>query len=650
MTAEPTQVYEFGPFRLDARARLLTRDGEPVALTPKALETLVALVESGGVVSRDELIRKVWPDTFVEENNLSVNVSMLRKALGTGPDGKHYIETLPRRGYRFTAEVRTASGNGHEVTVERRSKEQIVVIEEDDHVEPGLPALTRLEGLSSARRPVRGRVALIVAAVLFAGALGLALYAWRAGDRQRPAPPRAIRSLAVLPFKPLGAAGQGDNYLGVGIADALITKLGGLDQVRVRPTSAVLRFDDTNQDSLVAARALGVDAVLEGSYQLTGERVRVTVQLVSASDGAQLWSGTFDDEFVNIFAVQDSISRQVTQALTSDLDEAERRSLARRATENVEAYQLYLKGRYLWAKKANLDKARQYFEQAVQLDPQYARAYSGLADCYLALSEFSLLPRAEAYAKAVAAAQQAVSLDPALAEAHTTLGFIHLSQDWDYPGAEREFKRAIELDPDDATARQFYGVYLLAVGQREAAIAETRRALELDPLSILNNTQLGRALYLAGRYDEAIEQSLKTIELDPTSASAYVYLGQSHAHKGMLREATAELEKAVELSDGRVEMKAALGYAYALSGRKDEARKIIDELTTLGNDLSSASYHIATIYAGFPEKEQAIARLQGAYEERDIFLGVRLKTDPKLDGLRSDPRFQDLVRRVGLPQ
>lgn len=657
MSAESATFYEFGSFRLDAKARLLWRNGELVHLTPKAVETLLVLMESeGGVISRDELIRRIWPDAFVEEGNLSVHISALRKALGQTDDGRPYIETLPRRGYRFIAKARRMDANSIGLVIERGVREQLVVIEDELETEANLPptpdreALDSVSGVQGRRWRTLSRATLFALAAALSLGLGLLFYARWTTRPGRPAPASSIKSIAVLPLKQLGQGEQGENYLGVGLADALITRLGGFGDISVRPTSAVLHFDDPKQDSLAAARALGVDAVLEGSYQRESERIRVTVQLVSAKDGTQLWSGAFDDEFNNIFAVQDSLSQQVTQALVSNLDEAEQRVLARRPSESVEAYQLYLKGRYFWTKKSNegLRKALQYFEQAVQIDPRYARAYSGLADCYLGLSEHGLLPRGEVYSEALAAAEKAISLDPALADPHTTLGFIHVSRERDYSNAEREFKRAIELDPNYATARQFYGVYLLAVGQRDAAIAETRRALELDPLSLLNNTQLGRVLYLAGRYDEAIEQSQKTLELDSSSASAHVYLGQAYAHKGMLREAAAELEEAVELSGGRPEMKAALGYTYALSGKRDGSQKIIAELSALDKNLSFASYHIATIYAGFPEKEQAFAWLQKAYEERDIFFNVRLKTDPKLDSLRSDPRFAELLRGVGL--
>jgi DNA-binding winged helix-turn-helix (wHTH) protein/TolB-like protein/Flp pilus assembly protein TadD len=676
MSSKIRHFYEFGPFRLDAKARVLLRENKPVPLTPKAVETLLALIEQGGeVIGREELIRRVWPDTFVEENNLNVNVSALRKALGAAPDGRPYIETLSRRGYRFVAEVRRSEGNGAgeaqgqldglgeavqhlegdstELVVERRTRERIVVVEEEQREDPrvvavGAEALPITDG---GRAPRSRRAMLVVtAAALALVTAGTILYFRQWGGRRHLPAPAAVRSLAVLPLRPIGPADPAGNYLGLGLADALTTDLGRLGEISVRPTSATLRFDKPDGDAITAARSLGVDAVLEGSYQREGDRLRITLQLVSARDGAQLWAGSFEDEFTNIFAVQDSLSRQVTGALSANMEEMERRSQARRPTENAEAYQHYLKGRYLWTKKSTegLQKALAHFEQAVRIDPQYARAHSGLADCYLGLSEHGVLPREEAVRSARAAALSAAALDPFLAEVRTSLGFIYLTRDWDYAAAEREFKRAIELDPSDATARQFYGVYLLAVGRRDEAVQETRRALELDPPSHLNNTQLGRALYLAGRFDEVIEQCQKALELDPGSASARAYLGQAYAHKGMLREALIELERAVELSGGRPEMKAALAYAYALAGKGTETRRIIEELSSSGADASITSYHVATAYAAFPDPDKAFAKLREAYEARDIFLGVRLKTDPKLERLRPDPRFAELLRRLGL--
>ena len=653
MRIPPQAFYEFGPFRLDTARHRLTRAGEVISLTPKALELLLALIEQGGkVVEKNELMQRVWPDTFVEESNLSVHVFALRKALGETNEGESYIETVPRQGYRFTASVRDVNAIGDEVVVERHSLSRVTIEEQDVPAEiEALPKRESVGALETLRleSPNPKRRALYVGLALLLAVTGGLAYRRLKTEAKQPRTSAEVRSLAVLPFRMLGE-GKDEEYLGLGLADSLITHFGKTQRIIVRPTSAVSRYAEGEHDPLAVGRTLGVEAVLEGNTHMVGERLRVTARLVRVSDGASLWAGTFDEKMTDIFAVEDSISRQVAQALVLNRGDADQKPRDKRPTENVEAYQLYLKGRYLWSRKATdgVKKAVQYFERAIQLDPQYAQAYSGLADCYLALSEFSSMPRAEAYSKSISAAERAISLNPNLAEAHTTLGFIRLSRDWDYANAELEFKRAIELDPNYANGHQFYGVYLTAVGQTDAAIKQTHRALELDPLSILNNSQLGRCLYLARRYDESIEQSLKTLELDSTSASAHAYIGQSYGHKGMFAEAIPALQKSVEMSDGRPEMKSALGYVYALSGKKDEARKIIEELSLSNREFSFVSYHLAVIYAGLEEKDQAFRQLNKAYQERDIFLGVRLKTDPKLDSLRSDKRFQDMLLRVGL--
>ena len=657
MTTSPQRIYEFGPFRLDVERHRLTRNHVLVPLTPKALEFLHALVQNAGrLVEKDELMQKVWPDTFVEESNLSVHVFALRKALGETSEGQSNIETIPRQGYRFTAEVHEPGAKGGGVLVERRTLSRVTIEEREvpaEHprtsTESGFPLSLPFRSLGTKSRWSH-RPAVLIAFALLLTATSVVAYRLLGKAGNQPPPTTAdVKSLAVLPFRSLDAP-QDEQYLGLGLADSLITQLGRTQKFTVRPTSAIGKYADGQHDSLAVGRALGVEAVLEGNSQTSGDRIRVTARVLRVSDGVSLWAGKFDERLTDIFAVQDSISQQVAEALISNLGERAKRSPGRRPTENIEAYQLYLKGRYLWGKKdtEGVKKALQYFEQAIKADPKFAQAYSGLADCYVALSEFSAVPRREAYSKAMSSLRKAISLDPSLAETHTTLGFILLSRDWDYEEAEKEFKLAIELDPNYATAYQFHGVHLLAVGQTDAAIAQTRRALELDPLSILNNSQLGRCLYLAHRFNETIDQSLKTLELDSTSASAHAYLGQSYAHQGRFAEATAALQKAVEMSGGRAEMKAALGYAYALAGNRNGAREVIEELAALNRESSYVSYHIATVHAGLGEKEQAFNLLERAYQERDIFMGVRLSTDPKLDSLRSDRRFQTLLQRVGL--
>ncbi|MDQ3666468.1 MAG: tetratricopeptide repeat protein [Acidobacteriota bacterium] len=569
-------LYEFGQFRLDAKERLLLRDGEIVPLTPKAFDMLLALVEnSGHLLEKNELMQTLWPDSFVEEGSLAQNISLLRKALGESESQK-FIETVPRRGYRFVASVR-----------ESKKPEQIA--------------------------------------------------------------DRTIKSIAVLPFKSLGVDG-GDEYLGIGIAETLTTRLSGLKLLTVRPTSAVLKYAAPEKETVVAGRELKVDTVLEGSIRRLGERVRVTARLVSASDGSVLWAEKFDENFTDIFKVEDSISAKVTAALALKLSGEQQKRLTKRYTDNAEAYQLYLKGRYFWNKRTEdgFNRGIAQFKQAVEKDSNYALAYAGLADSYIGLTFYDFAAPNEAMAKAKEAAMNALAIDNTLAEAHASLAHALMNYDWNWSEAEKEFKLSIELNPDYATGHQWYAIhYLTAQGRLEEALQEMKRALELEPTSLVMNTFMGATLYFAGRYDEAIEQCRRTIEMDPNFAIAHWHLGLAYEQKGMFDAAIAEFQKAITLSGGSPLMKAALGHAFAKANRKGEARIILDELKELSKYRYVSSYETATIYAALGDNEQAVRLLERAYKEHCFHL-VYLKVWPQFSAVNADPRFQDLVQRIGL--
>jgi len=394
---------------------------------------------------------------------------------------------------------------------------------------------------------------------------------------------------------------------------------------------------------------LGVETVLDGSIQRQGDRLRVTVQLISVKDGSQLWGKTFDEKFTDIFAVQDAISEKVTEALALKLSGEEQTGLAKRYTENAEAYQLYLLGRFYWNKRSEegIKKAIAYFDQAIEKDPNYALAYAGLSQCYIVLDAYYLLPPQEAIPKAKAAATRALEIDDTLAEAYAALATYYY--DWDWPAAERQFKRAIELNPNYATAHQWYAEFLVNQGRFDEGIAEIKRARELDPLSLIINTVLGRSLYQARQYDQGIEQLRNTIEMDPNFVPAHRHLGQAYEAKGMYSEAVAEMQKAVTLSGSTPEYMAVLGQAYALSGKRAEAMKIVEELKEQSKQRYISACGIALIYAGLGEKDRAFEWLEKAYQEHDYGL-IYIRVAPGLESLRSDPRFADLVRRVGLPQ
>ncbi len=458
--------------------------------------------------------------------------------------------------------------------------------------------------------------------------------------------------MAVLPFKPLNASEQSENYIGVGIADALITRLGSIVEIGVRPTSAVLRFDNPKQDSLVAARSLGVEAVLEGSYQLDGGRLRVTVQLVSASDGTQVWSNTFEDRFTNILAVQDRISKEVAQSLVSNLSEAEQRLLAKRPTANAEAYQSYLKGRYFWNKRTveGLERSIEYFNKAIEIDPKFALAHVGLAESFDLLVFYNDLPPNEFFPKAKAAALNALEIDPALGEAHLPLARVRAYYEWDRAGAESAFQQAIRLNPNDATSHQWYGEYLGLLGKLDLAIEELKLAQELDPLSLAINMDFGTAFYYARQYDRAIDQYRKTLEIEPNFGVCRVFLAGAYAAKGMYEESIREHRKAIVLAGDRPILWALLGHTLAVSGQKAEAQSVLDKLQKQTERHYVAPITQALIHAGLGDKTQALDWLDKACQERDPWLLQYIGDPLYFDKLRSDSRFTSLLQRISLAQ
>jgi DNA-binding winged helix-turn-helix (wHTH) protein/Flp pilus assembly protein TadD len=590
-TPQPTdRIYQFGSFCLNPAEQQLLHNGEPIRLTPKVFDVLLVLVQNKGcLVTKDRLLKEVWPDAFVEEANLSVSIARLRKALDEGVAERQYIETVPKRGYRFVPPV----SESREVAVQAA-------------------------GNSSARNTLSTDTNGLLA---------------------------DMQSIAVLPFATLGA-GMADEYLGLGIADALITKLSKLKRVTVRPTSAVRNA--LKADPVSTGKELQVGTVLEGSIQKLHEDIRVTVQLVSVRDGATLWAEGFNEKFTNIFAIEDSISEQVVIALAVKLALEEQGQLAKRYTRNTRAYQAYLKGRYLSEKRTLecITRGIKYFELAIRIDPNYALAYAGLADSYDSLGAIDVLPAQDSLPRAKEAALKALSIEPNLAEGHAALGRAQLLG-WDWHGAEESFRRAIALNPSYVTARHFYSIYLRDVGRFEESLAQAKKAEELDPVSAGGKSTIAGTLYCARRYDEAIAELREALELDPNNAAAHYYLGRIYVQKEMYGEAITEYERTVSLTGERPELTAHLGHIYALSGRKVEAQKILAQLETLSSKDHVHSYFKALVYTGLNEKQRAFEWLEEAYREHDLnlmFLGV----DPMLDKLREDASFASLLQRLGL--
>jgi serine/threonine-protein kinase len=461
---------------------------------------------------------------------------------------------------------------------------------------------------------------------------------------------KAINSLAVLPLVNVGADLNAE-YLSDGITESIINSLSQLPKLRVMARSTVFRYKGREVDPQEVGRNLGVRAVLTGRMHKLDGNVVIGAELVDVTDGSQLWGEKYNRELSDIFALQEEISNEISEKLRLKLTGEEQRRLTKRYTENTEAYQLYLKGRYYWNKRTieGFKKAIEYFNQAIEEDPSYALAYAGLADCYALLGsdEYGALPAREAMPKAQAAAAKALQIDEEMAEAHVSLAYAKLLYDWDWANAKREYKRAIELNPNYATAHHWYAItYLTATGQHTKAISEMRRACSLDPLSLIINSAMAWAFYFARRYDEAIDQYRKTIEMDPNFSVAYVKLGWAYGQKSMYEEAIREFEKVQTISGVHLAAATSLGHTYAVSGKRVQAQEALDSLKELSKRQHVPPYDIALIHTGLGENDQAFEWLQKACEERSSWL-IWLKVDPRLDSLRTDPRFMDLVRRVG---
>jgi len=665
MSKQSQHLYEFGPYCLDTTERLLLRDGVPVALTPKAFETLVVLVERRGcLVGKDELMDALWPESNVEESNLTNNVWTLRKTLGKGPNGQPYIETVPKRGYRFVAGVTYLPDTDESLVVERHTFQRTITNQlEVEETRDAAEHLTHSTRAALSATSVFPRLHVSTTFKLGLGAAGFILLLlavpaalnrpWNSRGTKHVetaiAPPgrSTLRSLAVLPFKTIGAEREDSEYLGIGMSDALITGLGNNRQLVVRPTSAVRRYANPLQDPLAAGREQGVEAVLDGSVQHVGDRIRVTVQLYRAQDGASLWSATFEERFTDIFAVQNSISQQVMKELMVELNPAERQRFQQRGGENIEAYQAYLKGLYFWNKrtKEGYQKAVTYFNQAIKLDPTYAQAYVGLGNAYAYLGGHDQMSQAEAFAKQRAAARKAIEIEESLPEAHATLGLITMNSDSDWAETEKEFKRAIELNPNYATAHQWYGEFLAWMGRFDEAIAESKRAYELDPLSLIISTDLAKVYLLSRRFDDAIIQFKRALELDPEFEIAHGLLALTYSKKGQHQEALRELRRIKNLESDPMYL-SFLGYIYGEAGMKEEARQVLRRLSELSKRTYVSPQWMTVAYAGLGEKDQAFKWFDRIFDEPTQGM-ITVKVSPVWDNLRPDPRFTTLMRRAG---
>lgn len=657
MSNQDKELYEFDKFRLDVSERVLLRSGERIPLAEKAFETLCVLIRRGNsLVSKDDLMNEVWPDAIVEENNLDKNISILRQALGERAGKGKFIETVRGHGYRFVSEV-------HNVEEAALSREPLPVndlppepsiadskFEDQSQSELQIASPSEISNLRSEIKQTiskqaepKTKTSNTVRNLLIAGLGGMivlslaAVYYWQSSYFSSGA-----KSIAVLPFRALAEDSRNES-LELGMADTLISKLSGGEEIRVRPFSSMRRFASSEQDALSVGSELNVEFVLDGSIQNSGERIRVSARLLRVSDGQQMWTGQFDEDFTDIFAVQDTISERVAIALKVRLSGSGKKH----HTENVEAYQLYMKGRFHLLKgiKPGTETAISYFQQAIEADPNYALAYSGLSDAYRGRSLGGEMPSAEFFPKAKAAANRSIELDDTLAEGHANLGHVMFWYDWDWKGAEKQFKRALELDPHSPDSLQFYAHVLSNTGQHAEALEKIKLARELDPLNLRINALEGLFLLHAGRTAEAIERLEKTLDLDPDHMITNRFAARAYSEKGMFAEAVAASAKAQQQSDFGSEPGAFGAYALAKLGKIKEARAALEEMLEASKTRYVPASNIALAYTGLGETEKALEYLERGFVEKDVRMAF-LKVEPKWNDLRNEPRFIDLMRRM----
>ncbi len=631
------QIYYFDEFTLDLTRGCLLRESEVIRLRPKSFEVLKFLIEnSGRLVSKDELIKYVWMNTAVTDDSLVQCLKDIRLALND--KSQAYIKTVPRRGYIFEKEV---SENGAKIFTEETIGVHVVI--EEATLRSGEEKKERKRTFLNIAKQNRRATIFVLASLIVV--VTVFCYLWIRSDSKQTEMQMPIKSIAVLPFK-IPSKESGNEYLEAGMSDALIKKLSKLKQIIVRPSESVAKYAEQKQDAVTIGRELKVDAVLEGTIEQIDEQISLTVQLTETTNGKQLWTKTYDETFKNIFTVQDLITKSVAQSLNIRLSREENELLTKHYTDNTKAYQAYLKGVYFLSSYTveNQPKALEYFQQAIENDPNYALAYAGLSDYYLYANDLS---PSESALKAKAVAAKALELDDTLVEAHLATGLIKMIYDWDLSGAEKDFKRVLELNPNNTTGLVRRSNVLFLQERFDEAVADARRAQEIQPLSLNISSNLSNVLYIAHRYDESIEQCKKVIEMNDKIFHPHVLLAQNLVQKGMYDEAIAEFKKAISLSGGDHDPSGQLGYVYAISGKQNEARKLLDELKEISKKEYITPPAIAVLYTGLGERDPAFEWLERGLRERSPdMLGI--KTNPLFNSLHSDPRFADLVRRVGL--
>jgi TolB-like protein/DNA-binding winged helix-turn-helix (wHTH) protein/Flp pilus assembly protein TadD len=617
-----TRPIRFGVFEFDPQSRELRRNGLRVRLNGQPVDILIMLLaRPGELITREELSNRLWPaDTFVDfEPSLNAAMKRLRAALGDSAETPRFVETLARRGYRFIASVE--SGEAAPVPV----------------VVPG-------QRISWRSRSVAIAIAVAVAGV----ALAITVAAVR-GGRVRAGNPGRVRSLLVLPLQNLSGDPE-QEFLADGITDAINAHLAGISALRVISQTSSTHYKRTNKSLAQIGAEVNVDAIVEGSVLRSGTRIRINLQLLEAASEKRIWGHTYERDLEDVLTLQREVARAIVDEIRVKLSSGEQARLAKARGSNPRAHLAYARGRFYWNKRTDegLRRAAVFFEEAIRKDPGYALAYAGLADSWVPRAWYGYVPPREAFSRAKAAVTRALELDADLPEAHTTLAFITLYYDWQWAAAEREFQRAIELNPNYANAHHWYAEYLSLRGRHEEGIRESERARDLDPLSSIINTWVGSRYFFARRYDMAVEQYRNVVEMDSDFVPAHMALGQAYEQKGMFSAAIEELERAAALSGRSPVYLASLAHACGIAGKTKEALRLVDELKKASVDGYVASFDMAVAYLGTGDKERTLGALErsvGEHSPRLLFLIV----DPRFDPLRSESRFEAVVARVRPP-
>jgi TolB-like protein/DNA-binding winged helix-turn-helix (wHTH) protein/Tfp pilus assembly protein PilF len=628
------------------------------------VEVLLILVEKRGqLVARRDLINAVWPDTFVEEGNLSSNISILRRQLGVTLDGGDYIQTIPKRGYRFVAAVKevedraSIQSSSPDVRSEAAPSVEVEFNPASQQAGPGEIGATAIAaGVEADQRNVgdvrkrafQPRVVGAASAGLLVLVLPLLYLEARQGRHPGPGGEANIGAIAVLPIENL-SGDPGQEYFADGVTEALTADLAQIGALRVIARASVMQYKGTKQPLAQIAQRLNVDGVVSGSVLRSGHRVRITAALIRAATGQQLWAKTYDRNLGDILDLQNEVARAIAGEVQAKVTAQEQIRMARSRSVNADAYDAYLKGRYYYNRFTDdgFSKSIEHFEQAIKLDPNYAAAYAGLADALASLEQIGAARPEDVHSRALEAASKALAMDDTLPEAHAAMASVR-ANDWERSTAEREARRAIELNPGFSLAHLYYSNMLRHLGRRQESIAEAQRALELDPLSPLTNEELADAHLSARQYDAAIEQYRKTLELYPNQAAPRDSLGWAYVYKRMYDQGMDEIRKSIALYGEDPNLSPEIAFIYGITGRKAEAQNILDQLLSTSKTVPIAAHHFALIYIGLGKKDEAFRWLEKAYDQHSPMMAW-LEVDQRFDSLRQEPRFRNLMQRVGLP-